>query len=132
MPRRVTYLANPTQGQYYGNIEQTDDGGHGDYNGLLLSVEHRFASHFTVLTNYTWSTASATYDFGGELAEQGLPEPEQPQARRTRQLQLRPPPHLQYVAGGDQPGIGQRLRQETHGELAGFADRQPVSAGQRR
>ena len=53
--RRVLYLANPTQGQYFGSVSMLDDGGNADYNGLLLSAEYRFAHHFTALTNYTWS-----------------------------------------------------------------------------
>ena len=53
--RRVLTLANPTQGPYYNAIEQTDDGATGSYNALLLSVNHRLASHFTLLGNYTWA-----------------------------------------------------------------------------
>jgi hypothetical protein len=32
-----------------------DDGISANYNGLLTSVEHRFARNYTVLANYTWS-----------------------------------------------------------------------------
>jgi hypothetical protein len=32
-----------------------NDGISANYNGLLASVEHRFANHFTLLVNYTWS-----------------------------------------------------------------------------
>jgi hypothetical protein len=53
--RRVLYLANPAQGQYYGSVSMLDDGGNADYSGLLLSAEHRFSNHFTALANYTWS-----------------------------------------------------------------------------
>ena len=66
--RRLTYLANPAQGQFYGDIQQTDDGVNGEYHGLLLSAQHRLANHFTVLSNFTWSRCMSTYDFGGELA----------------------------------------------------------------
>ena len=34
--RRLTYLLNPTLGQYYGDIQQTDDGANAEYHGLLL------------------------------------------------------------------------------------------------
>jgi hypothetical protein len=66
--RRLTYLANPTLGQYYGDIQQTDDGANSSYNGLFLSLEHRFAGHFTLLTNYSWSHCVSSWDFAGELA----------------------------------------------------------------
>ena len=53
--RRVLTLANPTQGPYYGAISQIDDGATGSYNALLLSVNHRLSSHFTLLGNWTWA-----------------------------------------------------------------------------
>jgi hypothetical protein len=66
--RRLTYLANPATGQYYGDIEQTDDGADASYHGLLLSAEHRLSNHFTLLTNYTWSHCISDYDFTGEIS----------------------------------------------------------------
>jgi len=53
--RRVLYLANSTQGQYFGTVHQLDDGSTASYNALLISVQHRIASHFSVLGNYTFS-----------------------------------------------------------------------------
>jgi hypothetical protein len=73
--RRITYLLNPQQGQFYSSIVQTDDGNIASYNGLLLSLEHRFANHFTWLVNYTWSHCLSTYDFGGELAGNNYQDP---------------------------------------------------------
>jgi hypothetical protein len=32
-----------------------EEGGTGNYNGLLLSAQHRFANHYTSTTNFTWS-----------------------------------------------------------------------------
>ena len=66
--RRLLTLLNPTQGAYYSAIDQTDAGAVSSYNALLLKAEHRFASHYTWLTNYTWSHCISTWDFGGELA----------------------------------------------------------------
>jgi hypothetical protein len=53
--RRVLTLANPKAGQYYSQMVIADDGISANYNGLLTSIEHRFANHYTVLANYTWS-----------------------------------------------------------------------------
>ena len=66
--RRITYLLNPTLGQYYGDIQQTDDGANAEYNGLLFKAEHRMAHHFTLSATYTWSHCVSTWDFAGELA----------------------------------------------------------------
>ena len=52
---RVLYLENPSQGQYYGTIQQLSPDSTASYNALLLSLNHRMSSHFTVLGNYTWS-----------------------------------------------------------------------------
>ena len=73
--RRVLYMLNPVQGALYSSIVQTDDGNTANYNGLLLSVEHRFANHFTWLANYTYSQCLSTYDFGGELAGNNYQNP---------------------------------------------------------
>jgi len=53
--RRVLSLANPAAGQYYSSLVVADDGISANYNGLLTSVEHRFAQNYTILANYTWS-----------------------------------------------------------------------------
>jgi hypothetical protein len=67
--RRLTYLVNPTAGgQYYAEIQQTDDGGNAEYHGLFLSAQRQFANHYTVMTNYTWSHCVSSWDFAGELA----------------------------------------------------------------
>jgi len=53
--RRTLYLANPTQAQYYGGITAFGDGANANYNGLLISLQHRFTHNFTVLANDTWA-----------------------------------------------------------------------------
>ena len=42
-------------GRYYSQMTVLDDGANANYNGLLTSLEHRFARNYTVLVNYTWS-----------------------------------------------------------------------------
>lgn len=53
--RRVLYEQNPSQGIYYGSINQLDDGGTGSYNGLALSVQHRSSKGYSIQANYTYS-----------------------------------------------------------------------------
>jgi hypothetical protein len=53
--RRIFYQQNPAQGQYYGIVSVTDDGGTESYNGLFLSAQKRLSHGVSVLTNYTWS-----------------------------------------------------------------------------
>ena len=53
--RRVLSILNPKAGAYYSTMIVADDGISANYNGLLASVEHRFAHNFTLLANYTWS-----------------------------------------------------------------------------
>ncbi len=66
--RRLTYLANPTLGQYYGDIQQTDDGANSEYHALFVSVQHQFAHNYTLRSNYAWSHCISSWDFAGELA----------------------------------------------------------------
>jgi hypothetical protein len=80
--RRFLTLLNPTQGAQYSSIVQTDDGNNASYNGLLLSLNHRFSNHFTALVNYTWSHCISTYDFGGELAGNNYQNPNNRAAER--------------------------------------------------
>lgn len=66
--RRLLYLVNPTLGQAYGDIQQTDPGGTSEYHALFLSAQHQYAHNFTVRGNYTWSHCISSWDFSGELA----------------------------------------------------------------
>ena len=53
--RRVLFLKNPTQGQFYGTIGQVDDTGRGSYNAVLMSLQRRLKNGFSVLGNWTIS-----------------------------------------------------------------------------
>jgi hypothetical protein len=53
--RRLLTILNSSQGPFYSNITQADDGINTNYNALRLSAQHRFAMNFTVLSVYTWS-----------------------------------------------------------------------------
>ncbi|MGP8248212.1 MAG: carboxypeptidase regulatory-like domain-containing protein [Bryobacteraceae bacterium] len=65
--RRLTYLANPAQGQYFGAILQSDDGVNEEYHGLLAKAEHRMAKNLTVISNFTWSHCIGEAEFEGQL-----------------------------------------------------------------
>jgi hypothetical protein len=66
--RRVLYLTNPATGAAYSTIAQTDDGATANYNGVVVSAQHRFASNYTLLTNYTWSHCISSGNFAGDIA----------------------------------------------------------------
>ena len=53
--RRLLYQQNPTAAGLYGALNNFGDGANANYNGLLLSVQHRLTNNFTVLANHTWS-----------------------------------------------------------------------------
>ncbi len=53
-----------------------EEGGTGNYNGLLLSAQHRFANHYTSTTNFTWShciSDNYTTTLGFFLAAEEVP-----------------------------------------------------------
>jgi hypothetical protein len=66
--RRILYTANPALGASYASIDTADDGAVAHYNGLIVSLQHRFAHNYTVLTNYTYSSCISDFDFQGALA----------------------------------------------------------------
>lgn len=59
--RRVLSLADSTKGQLLGYLDVYDPGGTQSYNGLILSVQHRFSKGLTMNANYTWSHCIGDY-----------------------------------------------------------------------
>jgi hypothetical protein len=81
--RRVTALANPTGGAYYSEISYMYDGSSSVYDGLLLTVQHRMAQHFTLLANYTWSHCITGGTDVGDLGGNTFQNPADPGADRS-------------------------------------------------
>ena len=66
----------PQGGNLYGETLLLEEGGTGNYNGLLLSARHNFAQHFTSSTNFTWShciSDNYTTTLGFFLAAEEIP-----------------------------------------------------------
>lgn len=60
----------------YGETLLLEEEGTGNYNGLLLSARHSFASHYTSITNFTWShciSDNYTTTLGFFLAAESVP-----------------------------------------------------------
>ena len=68
--RRVFYLNNPSQGQYYAAMITADDGANATYNALLASIKHQLSHGFTFLANYTWSHCISDGDFAGNVGNE--------------------------------------------------------------
>ncbi|HEY3840993.1 MAG TPA: carboxypeptidase regulatory-like domain-containing protein, partial [Bryobacteraceae bacterium] len=66
--RRRLALVNPALGAAYASIDTMDDGAVAHYDGMLLTISHRFASNFTFNANYTYAMCLSDYDFGAALA----------------------------------------------------------------
>jgi len=65
--RKLLNQINPSQGQFYGNVDIVDDGANASYNALLASVNKRLSAGFTMLANYTWSHCISDGDFRGDV-----------------------------------------------------------------
>lgn len=81
--RRMTALANPVSGAYYSEISYMYDGSSSVYHGMLASLEHRFAQHFTLLTNYTWSKCITGGTDVGDLGGNTFQNPYNPASDRS-------------------------------------------------
>ena len=59
------------------------DGSSSVYDGLLLTVQHRFANYFTLLSNYTWSKCITGGTDVGDLGGNTFQNPANPGADRS-------------------------------------------------
>jgi hypothetical protein len=73
--RRLLYLQNPWLGAAYASITQSDQNANAEYEGLLLSLQHRFTQGFTLLTNYKWPHCISDQDFFSELSRSQYENP---------------------------------------------------------
>ena len=72
--RRKLYLERPQDGQFIGVLNDREDGGTGNYNGMLLSIQRRASTGVSVGANYTWSHCIGLLNIfnnneGGEYAD---------------------------------------------------------------
>jgi hypothetical protein len=81
--RRATALANPATGAYYSEISYMYDGSSSIFDGMLLSVQHRFAQNFTLLTNYTFSKCITGGTDVGDLGGNTFQNPLNPASDRS-------------------------------------------------
>ena len=58
--RRVLNVQNAAEGKYYGSVQQVDDDGTSNYNGLLMSVQKRGSGGLSIQGNYTISRCQPT------------------------------------------------------------------------
>jgi Carboxypeptidase regulatory-like domain/TonB dependent receptor len=78
--RRVLTGINATQGAYYTQVTEGYTGLGSNFNGLLLTVQHRFSDYFTLLTNYTFSHCLSGPAENGDNAVDSFQNPAHPNA----------------------------------------------------
>ena len=81
--RRVTALANPVTGAAYSEISYMYDGSSSVFDGLLVTVQHRFAQDFELLTNYTYSKCISGGTDVGDLGGNTFQNPYNPGRDRS-------------------------------------------------
>jgi hypothetical protein len=62
--RQLLTALDPVSGPYYRSVQRVDDGGTGNYHGLLLSIQRRASNGLTVRSNYTFSHCIADLILG--------------------------------------------------------------------
>ena len=69
--RRTFSVQNNPDAKFIGYLDQFDDGGTQSYHGLLLNVQKRLSSHYSVGVNYTWSHCIGDYSQAGTTPNVG-------------------------------------------------------------
>jgi hypothetical protein len=76
--RRVLSGINAAQGAYFTQITQAYTGLGSSFNGLLVTVQHRFSNYFTLLSNYTYSHCLSGPAENGDNAGDQFQDPAHP------------------------------------------------------
>ena len=75
-------VANPAQGNQYtgggGGSVLVGDSASANYNAMVVTVQHRLSSTFSLLSNYTWSKCLNIADAQGDLAGTVIENPRNP------------------------------------------------------
>jgi hypothetical protein len=53
--RRLLYQADPLKSQAYGGLSPGGDGANASYHGLVLSLQRRLTTNYSLSVNHTWS-----------------------------------------------------------------------------
>ena len=76
--RRVLSGINATQGAYFTQVTQAYTGMGSSFNGVLVTVQHRFSQYFTLLSNYTYSHCLSGPPENGDNAGDQFQDPAHP------------------------------------------------------
>lgn len=76
--RRVLSGVNAAQGAYFTQVTQAYTGMGSNFNGLLVTVQHRFNKYFTLLSNYTYSHCLSGPAENGDNAGDQFQDPAHP------------------------------------------------------
>lgn len=76
--RRQLSGINPAQGAYFTQVTQAYTGLSSNFNGLLVTVQHRFSDYFTLLSNYTYSHCLSGPPDNGDNAGDQFQDPAHP------------------------------------------------------
>ncbi|MFC6647189.1 carboxypeptidase regulatory-like domain-containing protein [Granulicella cerasi] len=63
---RAAIASGTTAGTRYGAFSGTSDYGMANFNGIIATINRRFANNFSVLANYTWSHCLANMNYTGD------------------------------------------------------------------